>query len=351
MPRPAPTTDDRPLLVFSSHRTPAPRVSYIDQVVGDGSQGIDFNFFRGVLRQTEMDVVHLARPDIFLASTRGRRRSLKQRVLAAALPVVRAVTLAVTLRRHRIALVQTLHGRAARRRGGWVTRLPRRILDAATTSFVVVDPTTTVPRGKPVTHIPFGEYRERFEGYPRAEQVQGRLLVVGPELGRRDVAPVTLAPLTDLAELTFRVVGSLTDPVAVTTVNEAMTRCPAVSARDERVSDGTMVQEISASELVLISRTDELDELSTVFMALSLDRPVLVPDSPAIRRVADSVGTGWVLTYEGGLSAEGLEAAVTALRAAPPTGRPNLEGRDPATTSAAYARVFRDAAAKAGPRR
>lgn len=317
------------------HRPPAPTVRYVDQVVGDGSPSLQFRFGGiRVLSWRQTDVVHLHRLNPLL----GPRVSGPKRVLMMA-------AVAVLLKRHRIALVRTVHGP---RSPGLIAALSNWFLDRATTSFVVLDGATSVPRGRPVTVIPYGHYRDRFLGYPRAEQVPDRVFCIAPVTPGRDLEG-PLQDFTTPSGIPLRVAGEastelsgLTGQVAVATES---------GKRAERVSDGALVTEMSAAGLVVVPRVAELEDLSLLLLALSLDRPVLVPDTESTRQLADEVGSAWVHRYPGELTTAALDAATQALRTNPPTGRPNLDGRDPGDTSARYAELFRAAAAKAGRKR
>lgn len=284
-------------------------------------------------RQT--DVVHVHRLNPLL----GPRVSGPKRVL-----IVAAV--AVLLKRHRIALVRTVHGP---RSPGAVAALSNWILDRVTTSFVVLDATTSVPRGRPVRVIPHGHHRDRFIGYPRAVQVPERVFCIAPVAPGRDPEG-PLHDLTSPSGLPLRVVGEASPELAGITGEVPVATEPA-GARVERVSDGALVAEMSAAGLVVVPRATELEDVSLLLLALSLERPVLVPDTDMTRRLSDEVGAGWVHRYAGALTPERLDAATQELRTNPPAERPNLDGRDPGDTEARYAEVFRAAAAKAGRRR
>lgn len=280
------------------------------------------------------DVVHLHRLNPLL----GPRVSGPKRVLMMA-------AVAGLLKRHRIALVRTVHGP---RSAGLIAAASNWILDRVTTSFVVLDEATSVPGGRPVTVIPHGHYRDRFLGYPRAEQVPDRVLCIAPVAPGRDLeGPVQ--DRTTPSGLPLRVVGDASIELSGLTGEVPVSTEP--STRVERVSDGALVTEMSAAALVVVPRIAELEDLSLVMFALSLDRPVLVPDTVSTQQLSDEVGARWVHRYPGELTAETLDATMQALQTNPPTGRPDLDRRDPGDTSARYAEAFRAAAAKAGRKR
>lgn len=252
------------------------------------------------------------------------------------------MAVALFLKRRRIALVRTIHGA---RPDGAFARLSNWILDQVTTSVVVLDETTKAPGNRPVTLIPHGHYRDRFIGYPRAEQVQGRVLCFAPvRPGRELEGPLSDFAMTPTSTLSLRTVGESSPELASLTEHAVPVTPRQASRFVGRVSDGALVKEISAAELVVLPRTTELEDLSLLLLALSLERPVLVPDVPSNQLLSDNVGVGWVHRYSGALTGSVVDRTVQSLRDGSPGGRPNLDDHDPAAISAQYATVFRTAA-------
>ncbi|POH62224.1 hypothetical protein C3B59_11710 [Cryobacterium zongtaii] len=109
----------------------------------------------------------------------------------------------------------------------------------------------------------------------------------------------------------------------------------AAAARDSRVflgfghlSDGDLTHEITSSELVVLPYT-QLHNSGAVILALSLGRPVLVPELPETLDIQQEVGPEWVLLYSGDLEAEDIQSALAQVRAATPRDvAPDLSRRD-----------------------
>lgn len=303
-------------------------VAYVDQIVGDGLAKDEISFFMGSYRARDVDVVHFYDVDGFLG---GRDRTARQR-LATATDVVEDA------QSRGIALVRTVLGGPEREDAA------ADVLDEATDRFVVLDAATPTPDPSRTTHIPHTHLRERFLGYPRGEQVPGRLLCIGRAgVGRSAEGPLKVFSVTDTPGLTLRVVGE-EDPVVETTLPRAIRRSPgAVSSRKATLSDGELIREIDGAELVILPTTDSLADLSLLFTALSMDRPVLMPDGPAARQLAEEVGPGWVMRHKGPITAESIDEAVGAMRQSRRSVRPNLQGRDVSSTVEAYAAMYREA--------
>ena len=70
---------------------------------------------------------------------------------------------------------------------------------------------------------------------------------------------------------------------------------------------------VGAADLVVLPYEDILHSGSAL-LALSFDRPVLVPDRGAMSELQEQVGTEWVFTYEAPLTADTLAAALAEAR-------------------------------------
>src|SRR5690606_13691678 len=118
---------------------------------------------------------------------------------------------------------------------------------------------------------------------------------------------------------------------------------------DERITlelgflpDDALVQLATSSELVVMPYRF-MHNSSGAITALSLNRPVLVPDNEVNRMLSDEVGPGWVIRYEGELTAEAIVAALEEVRTTPRPPRPNLEAREWDAAGADHARAYRAA--------
>jgi len=332
----APTAESDHILVYASQRQPSHILSYVDQIVGiEGTPtpGVELRFFEGKLPHTDMDVVHLHRSSVLLGKGSRWKR------------LARMADFVLQARRRKIAVVRTLTPADVNGQGGRLRQAANLLLDQVTTSYVVLDETTRTPRSRPVTVIPHAHYRERFLGYPRSETVPGRVLRIGAALPKNTAGALGGLLLTETPGLTLRVVGKPAEGGTFRLKALAERDPERVSVLLEKISDGSTVQEITAAELVLVPKVTELEDMQVLYLALSLDRPVLVPATELTRRLAEKVGPGWVTLYDGTLGPETVDAAVAGLRATPPTGSPQLDAPDLEATSEMYLKVFREAAA------
>lgn len=304
-------------------------IGYVNQVVGDDLSKVEFTFFLGSYRYPDVDVVHFHDVDGILG---GRERKPKERVAA-------ATDILEHVHSNGIALVRTVVDSPGREDPALD------ILDRATNTFIVLDDATPTPDSQRTTLIPHAHYRERFLGYPRGEQVAGRLLCIARTgVGRAAEGPLKVFSVTDTPGLSLRIVGAA-DPALDSLVPRASARDrgESVSLRTERLSDAEIVREVGAAELVVLPEIVSLADMGLLFTVLSLDRPVLLPDSGAARALEEQVGAGWVLRHAGPVTAEILDEKMTELRGIDRAPRPHLEGRGLDSTAAAYAEVYRTA--------
>lgn len=325
-----------PLLVQVVSRPPAPFLRFVDQVVPDEYTGAEFRFSQSVLTRFDVDVVHIV--DSELEHLLGAPASAPlQRWIASS-------ALARNLRRHRIALVRTLVDVDSHEHGS-LERRARRILDDATTRFVVPDAEMPTPDASRTSVIPHAHFRERFLGFPRHDPTPGRVLI--PAVGSLPShAELLLAAprATRTTGVTVRIVGEPT-PSTQTAVESALARHPHTgSARWERVSDGALVAEITSAELIVLPQVASARDMQMLFVALSVDRPVLTPRTDATARISEEVGTGWIHLAPGPIAPSDIDSALAATRSSARDAQPALGGREPATVRQAYTDVFSDAA-------
>lgn len=220
------------------------------------------------------------------------------------------------------------------------------ILHQATNAYLTTSPAVATPGGAPSTVVAHSHFRGRFLGFPRADTVTGRLLFLSPNvLPAAYEPPLKVFSAAAPAGWTLRVVGRIPQALS-SSFARTISRNPAtVSLRSELMSDASLVEEVSQAELVAVADPRSQESTSVVLLALSLDRPVLVEDTPAMRALAAEVGSTWVRLHHGPLTVTTLERELARMREAPPAGTPDLDARDPNSIAAQYATALRAAAA------
>jgi glycosyltransferase involved in cell wall biosynthesis len=117
---------------------------------------------------------------------------------------------------------------------------------------------------------------------------------------------------------------------------------PRVQLRLEPIAKADMQLILNAADLVVLPYRDVLNS-GAALLALSFDRPVLVPNAGALSELRQLVGADWVRTYDGALSAPELEDALTWSRVPRAAARAPLGALEWSSlareTAAAYERV------------
>lgn len=132
-----------------------------------------------------------------------------------------------------------------------------------------------------------------------------------------------LRPYKNLPAL-LRAFRNVSDPNAVLVIagmlklDDTRAEFDELAAADTRVKvfggfidDESMQLYLEAADLVVLPYRDILNSGSAI-LAVSFDRPVLVPAHGSMIELASDVGSDWVLTYEGSITSEILEAAMAA---------------------------------------
>ena len=200
-----------------------------------------------------------------------------------------------------------------------------------------------LPHSQPVVTIPHGHYRDWYSVHEHCSSVSGQLGYVG--LIRRYKGVDTLIRA-------FQSVQSLTFgwPASRRRRNSP-TRSPPWPGDDPRITlqlkfltDAEFVATVTSCELVVLPYRFMHNSGGTL-AALSLDRPVLVPDNTVNRELGAEVGPGWVIPFEGELTGDHLTSAVAQVRACPDRPRPDLSSRDWSRAGADHANAYREAIA------
>jgi len=320
-------------------RPPGPFATIVDQSAGATAGGVEFRYANGPLQAFDTDVVHVLAHDIerIADSSRG---PLPRRL-------ANALTFAARIRRHRVALVQTIVSADAGASRGIV----RRVLDAVTTSWVVLDDESSSPRNTRTVRLPHSHYRDRFTGYPDAPPHPGRILCASTVDLSASLIPIPgFLSVLESEDISLRLVGDASKSLVTATARLERRHPRRLSSRFGRISHGALVQEIDAAEMILQPRVSTFTDHQLLLFALSRDRPVIAPSTETTRRLRHEVGDKWLHLYGGELTAVVLRDAVTAFRASPPAQRPTLDDRDPTAVADSYAFMYRSIVAKTRPR-
>ena len=334
----SPSTAARPFTVLQSFPEPRPTtnpyVVMLRTALDDlpGVRVLTFSWRRALTAR--YDVFHVHWPEI-LVDGHGPVKRLARQVLV--------VLFLLRLRLTRTPLVRTVHNlelpQGLTRRQTLLLRWAQRW----TTLRIRVNETTELGDHPPVATVVHGHYRDWYTGHPRESSRAGRLAFVGQVRRYKGVDRLVEAFRTvDDAALQLRIAGRPTSEELAGELRTSAAADPRISLSLDFLTDAELVAEVTAAELVVLPYR-EMHNSGGALAALSLDRPVLVPDNLVNRRLAEEVGPGWVHTFDGPLTGSALVEAVSALRAAPPTGRPDLSRREWDDAGRAHLAAYRRA--------
>jgi beta-1,4-mannosyltransferase len=314
----------QPLRVLQSFPEPRPTTNpYVIMLrrVLDGLPEVDLRTFTWTRALGgRYDVFHAHWPEILL-SGRDPARRLVRRVLFAAFLLRLGVT--------GTPVVRTAHNVRPHTPLSGVEAFLLRALERRTTGVIRLNEQTPVPAGLGVHTVPHGHYRDWFADHPEPPSTRAHVAFVGLIRPYKNVEGLIKAVREATAlgsEVTLEVAGQPADPGLGTSLRRAADGMPQISLRLEHLSDEDLVDVVGRAELVVLPYR-ELHNSGAALLALSLDRPVLLPDNEVTRQLAAEVGAGWVLRYSGDLTGEKILAALEQARALPSATRPDLTRR------------------------
>jgi beta-1,4-mannosyltransferase len=331
--------DARPVTVLLSLSPPNGTTRYVDQVVEGAPPEVTFLFFswrRALLGG--YDVFHVHWPEFLIRDPRPAKAFLKRRALDALL---------LLQRMRRVGIVRTLHNLNPHEAGHGAETRALEKFDRRTNLFIRLNPTTPRPGRAETVTILHGHYRDRFEALPHPEAIPGRVLHFGlirPYKGVETLLDVFRS--TDRPDLELRLVGRPSGGLREV-IEREQERDPRVSSTLRFVPDEEMVDEVCRAELVVLPYR-EMHNSGAILVALSLGRPVLVPNAPPNAALAEEVGPGWVHLYTGELTPAVFERTLNSVRARGPAPAPSLSGREWGTLGLQTYDVYLRAAELAG---
>ena len=272
------------------------------------------------------DVIHFHWPEHTLNRSRLRRR-------------VRGLLLLTTLRFARwrgAALVLTAHNASPHdltldRFDAWFMRSFDRLVDGVLvlSRSGWIDVVRERPRlaNSVVMHTRHGDFRSAYPAPPPPEEARREMgidpiqktVVFAGQVRRYKGVLALLDAARDL-DLQVVVAGACEDAALRSELQRRAAADPQLHLRLRHLSASELSQIIGAGTAVVLPYRRVLNSGSAL-LALSLSRPVILPDTPTFRELQTEVGRQWVRLFDGDrLTAASLEVAL----ADPPSGSPHL---------------------------
>lgn len=335
------------LVVLQSFPTPRPTTNpYVIQLRDalealDGVRVETFSWRTALLGRYA--VFHAHWPEILVEGRTPARAAARQALFAALLVRLRLTGRPLVRTRHNLDLPSGLTP---------VQTALLRLGERWTTLYIRLTPRTPVPAGTPAVTVRHGHYRDWFAGLPREQTRPGRLGYVGQVRRYKGVERLVDAfaalPGDDLS---LHVAGRPTSPELAAEIRERAAGDPRVVLRLEHLDDADLVTEVTAAELVVLPYR-HMHNSGGALAALSLDRPVLVPDNEVNRDLQAECGPGWVHVYAGELDGPALARTLAGLRDRPPVEpRPRLTAREWPQAATDHLEAYRQALAARSRRR
>jgi beta-1,4-mannosyltransferase len=335
------------LRVLSSEPTPGhlsnPYIAQLFTALDEQAGVVAVPFSLRTVLLGRFDVLHIHWPETLV-----RKRTTFRSVVAAAILVV----LLLRLRVAATPIVRTVHNvRPHEDLHGWQGWLMRRLLRGVVAEVHLTPSTVAASRAPLTTVIPHGDYRAWFSKFSKDRSVPGRVVYFGLLRPYKGVDNLIRAfKEVDDASLTLHIAGRAADDSFLNGLQEQVARDDRVSLEARFLDDEELVRFVTQAELVVLPYR-YLVNSGVAVLSLSLNRPVLVPDSATARELLAETGAGWVSVFSGVIGAQDIEDAIGSVRSSPNDTAATLTSRDWATGATKHVEVYRAALAVTSRRR
>lgn len=265
------------------------------------------------------DVVHVHWPEFYLRHRTRVGRALKTAMFALFLGRV-ALT--------RKAVVRTVHNLRPHEEGPWVERQLLAALDRMTSLWVVMNETTPTPDPARTVLIPHGHYRGWYQSPTNILPVAGQLLAFGRVRAYKGLDEL-IAAFRELESesMSLEIIGKPEDAETGRAIAKMADGDPRIRLSLRFIPDDELSMAIARCEIVVLPYRDILNSGSAL-LALSLNRPVVLRDTPSTRLLVREFGDEWVHLFRGDLTSDTLADAVATLRSKARPSEVNMAERD-----------------------
>lgn len=272
---------------------------FVTMMIGSLPDRVESDYFSwGRAFLGHYDVIHFQWPEKLVSADSKSKAAMKRLLMR--LVIARA-------RRTRTAIVVTVHNLAAHegmdKAGGRV--LDR--LNAATSRWVLLNGSADLPLpAERCVMIPHGHYRSTINNRVFPSPHPETLLYFGL-IRRYKNTTLLVQSYTEselpLAGVALRVVGKPYDDVRAREIEDAIAASEVpIESTIEALPEDALHDAIRSAGLVVLPY-ESMYNSGAVLLALSLDRPVLVPNTSATREMQAEFGADWIVLFDGPLDA------------------------------------------------
>jgi beta-1,4-mannosyltransferase len=303
-------------------------------VLSDLTDTFAFRWRRALLGR--WDILHIHWPEAILFGTTRSKRLVKAALFFAVIARARILGRPMVWTVHNIAPHEPLAGLARVAYEVWTSAVSARIhLNHETVALT--------SGGRPAIDvvIPHGLYPDPTS-IPRARlgtQDPGRLLFFGAIRTYKKVPELVRAFAATTDAWTLTVAGEPFDLKLERQLRDAGSGTSRVDIVTRRLAEAELEECLAGADAVVLPY-DGLINSGALLLALSRALPVLVPNSPSVRALADEVGRGWIMTFENEISVRDLEAFFRFVSDVD-RDKPNLELREWQRIGDAHANLYR----------
>lgn len=315
---------ERTLRVMQSFGKPRattnPYIHMLDTALGTTPGLEHVRFGRRAALFGRYDVLHFHWPETLLGGTTPVRKLARRLLFEALLLRLRLTGTGVVRTMHNIDLPTG------------ISRWDRRLLEAVDrrTDFrILLNDQTPVAAGRAYAVIPHGDFRHWFREHeaPEPAPTPGLISFVGLIRRYKGIEQLIAAfREVKATDARLRICGNPTSEELADEIRALAGADPRIEVDLRFLNEREFAAAVRAAEGVVLPYRF-MHNSGSVLAALSLERPVLVPRNEVNERLAQEVGPGWVMMFDGELTADELTSFLPEVRAERATPAPDLSAR------------------------
>jgi len=343
-----PPGDRKPLRVLQSSADPTRSGSvnpYTALLVASlPREEVRAEFFRWSAALTSRyDLLHMHWPEHMVRSPSRLRQVVKSSAMG---------LLLLRLRLQDKAVVRTVHNVRPHEETGPVQNWLLDQLESMTTTWVILNDTTPTPDPSRTVLIPHGHYRDSYHPVPGIQPEPGRLLTFGLIRQYKGIEGLLNAfrRLPESEGLSLFLAGRPDSAATREGVSRIAGTDPRINLDLRFLDEPELTAGIQRAEMVVLPYRD-MHNSGAALLALSLNRPIIVPSTPTTEQLVKEFGSEWVVTYDGELDDRILSTAIADVRArSRAVEGVDMHTRDWSVLGQQLAAVYRDAVSRRGSR-